>query len=186
MALRAMFGRSRQAMTWTRRAARGRTTRRAFGSNEGGEGSHSDFAPKRKVTIEGDSAVNEFIEKVRDKARFRLWGGGRDDDSPVFPSKQQSINDNRVMLFMKGTPEQPQCGFSAQVVRILHAEGAKFSSANVLEDMSLREGIKTFSDWPTVPQVYIDGEFIGGCDVMTSLYQSGELEEILKEGESSS
>lgn len=85
------------------------------------------------------------------------------------------------MLFMKGTPEQPQCGFSAQVVRILHAEGTEFASANVLEDWDLREGIKKFSDWPTVPQVYIDGEFVGGCDVMTSLYQSGELEDMLKD-----
>ena len=92
----------------------------------------------------------------------------------------QAVKDNKVMVFMKGTPEQPQCGFSGQVVRILHAEGAEFASANVLEDWDLREGIKKFSDWPTVPQVYIDGEFVGGCDVMTSLYQSGELEEMLK------
>lgn len=92
----------------------------------------------------------------------------------------QSVEENRVMLFMKGTPEQPQCGFSAQVVRILDAEGAEFASANVLEDMELREGVKSFSDWPTIPQVYIDGEFVGGCDVMTSLYQTGELETMLK------
>lgn len=83
------------------------------------------------------------------------------------------------MVFMKGTPEQPQCGFSGQVVRILHAEGQEFASANVLEDPALREGVKKYSDWPTVPQVYINGEFVGGCDIMTQLYKSGELEEML-------
>ena len=91
----------------------------------------------------------------------------------------QAVKDNKVMVFMKGTHEQPQCGFGGQVVRILHAEGAEFASHDVLEDWDLREGIKS-SRIGRFLQVYIDGEFVGGCDVMTSLYQSGELEEMLK------
>ncbi|KAJ1448266.1 thioredoxin-like protein [Pelagophyceae sp. CCMP2097] len=92
----------------------------------------------------------------------------------------EQVTENKVMLYMKGTPEAPQCGFSQQVVRILHATGVKFSSVNVLEDVAIREGVKAFSEWPTVPQLYVGGEFVGGCDIVTSLFQSGELDEALK------
>ena len=91
------------------------------------------------------------------------------------------VGDNDVVLFMKGTPSQPQCGFSYQVVRILHAEGAEFDAVNVLEDPTIREGVKSFSEWPTIPQLYVDGEFLGGCDVVTNLHQEGELKTILSE-----
>lgn len=92
------------------------------------------------------------------------------------------VKESPVFLFMKGTPEQPQCGFSYQVVRILHAQGVDFQSLNVLENQSVREGIKEYSDWPTIPQLYIDGEFVGGCDIVTSMHQDGSLEEMLEEG----
>ena len=94
---------------------------------------------------------------------------------------QGDISANDVMLYMKGTPMFPQCGFSARVVQILTHMGVPFHSANVLEDPELREGVKTFSSWPTIPQLYVKGEFVGGCDIVTEMFQSGELETLLKE-----
>jgi monothiol glutaredoxin len=94
---------------------------------------------------------------------------------------QSDIASHPVMLYMKGTPMFPQCGFSARVVQILTHMGVPFQSANVLEDMELREGIKEFSQWPTIPQLYVKGEFVGGCDIITEMFQSGELETLLKE-----
>ncbi len=94
---------------------------------------------------------------------------------------KKDITDNRVMLFMKGNALFPQCGFSARVVQILSHMGVPFQTANVLEDPALREGVKTFSQWPTIPQLYVDGEFIGGCDIVTEMFQSGELEALMKE-----
>ena len=94
---------------------------------------------------------------------------------------QKDITDNRVMLFMKGNALFPQCGFSARVVQILSHLGVPFQTANVLEDAALRDGIKQFSQWPTIPQLYVDGEFVGGCDIVTEMFQSGELETLLTE-----
>ncbi len=94
---------------------------------------------------------------------------------------KKDITDNRVMLFMKGNALFPQCGFSARVVQILSHMGVPFHTANVLEDPALREGVKTFSQWPTIPQLYVDGEFVGGCDIVTEMFQSGELEALMKE-----
>ena len=94
---------------------------------------------------------------------------------------QKDISDNRVMLFMKGNALFPQCGFSARVVQILSHLGVPFQTANVLEDAALREGIKQYSQWPTIPQLYVDGEFVGGCDIITEMFQSGELEKLLTE-----
>ncbi len=91
------------------------------------------------------------------------------------------ITANRVMLFMKGNAMFPQCGFSARVVQILSHLGVPFQTANVLEDAALREGIKAFSQWPTIPQLYVDSEFVGGCDIITEMFQSGELEALLTE-----
>ena len=87
-----------------------------------------------------------------------------------------TVAKNRIVLFMKGTPQFPQCGFSSRVVQILDACGAQFESVNVLSDMEVREGIKRYSNWPTIPQVYIDGEFVGGSDILISMYQNGELQ----------
>jgi monothiol glutaredoxin len=94
---------------------------------------------------------------------------------------QGEITSNPVMLYMKGTPQFPQCGFSSRVVQILNHMGLKFASANVLEDPALRDGIKAFSNWPTVPQLYVGGEFVGGCDIVTEMFQSGELQELVQE-----
>ena len=85
------------------------------------------------------------------------------------------INENEVCLFMKGTPDAPQCGFSMAVTNMLKLLEVNFQSVNVLEDQSIREGIKIFSDWPTIPQLYVKKEFIGGCDIVKEMYESGEL-----------
>jgi len=92
----------------------------------------------------------------------------------------EDLKNNHVLLFMKGTPDFPQCGFSAQVVEILNDVGVPFASRNVLEDPELRQGVKEFSNWPTIPQVYVNGKFIGGCDIVTEMHASGELADVLK------
>ena len=120
--------------------------------------SHSDFAPQRKaVDDEDDAAIQDMI--------------------------RDHVTSNRIMLYMKGTPSMPMCGFSAKVVGILQAEGVNFSSVNVLDYPTVREGVKKYAQWPTIPQLYVGGEFIGGCDIVTSMSESGELSELLKEGE---
>jgi len=91
------------------------------------------------------------------------------------------INNNKVCLFMKGTPDSPQCGFSMAVSNVLKHLKIDFKGVNVLEDEKLRQGIKEFSDWPTIPQLYINGEFIGGCDIVKELFEKGELKKILEE-----
>ena len=94
---------------------------------------------------------------------------------------QNIIKDNEVLLFMKGTPVMPQCGFSAAVVGVLSHMGVKFNSVNVLEDAEIREGIKTYSDWPTIPQLYVKEEFIGGCDIVKEMFEQGDLQKKLGE-----
>ena len=89
------------------------------------------------------------------------------------------IQENEVVLFMKGTPVFPQCGFSAAVVEILSELGVKFKGVNVLADPEIRQGIKEFSNWPTIPQLYVKGEFVGGCDIVREMFQHGELSELL-------
>ena len=90
------------------------------------------------------------------------------------------ITNNEVCLFMKGTPEAPQCGFSMAVSNMLKILEVKYKGINVLENQSLREGIKEFSEWPTIPQIYVKGEFIGGCDIVKEMYENGELKKIFK------
>ncbi|WP_025841342.1 Grx4 family monothiol glutaredoxin [Asaia platycodi] len=99
----------------------------------------------------------------------------------IFQHIQQLIDANPVMLFMKGDKLFPQCGFSARVVQILGHMGVDFETANVLANAEIRQGIKDFSQWPTVPQLYVKGEFIGGCDIVTDMFQSGELESLFEE-----
>ena len=101
--------------------------------------------------------------------------------NPVFERIQSDISNNAVFLYMKGNPMFPQCGFSARVVQILTHMGVPFQSANVLEDNELRDGIKQFSNWPTIPQLYVKGELVGGCDIVTEMFQSGELETLIGE-----
>ena len=102
-------------------------------------------------------------------------------EAAIFDRIRQEITDHQVVLFMKGTPVFPQCGFSSQVVQILTHLGVKFKGVDVLADPSLREGIKRFSEWPTIPQLYIQGDFVGGCDIVREMFQSGELEQLLHE-----
>jgi monothiol glutaredoxin len=92
---------------------------------------------------------------------------------------RHTVASNDVVLFMKGTAQAPQCGFSMQVAQILNHLGVGFKDVNVLEDMGVREGIKTFSNWPTVPQLYVKGELVGGCDIVREMFQAGELQELL-------
>jgi monothiol glutaredoxin len=92
---------------------------------------------------------------------------------------QKQLTDNPVLLYMKGTPDFPQCGFSAQTVAVLRNIGAEFAYVNIFEDPEVREGLKAYSNWPTFPQLYVNGELIGGCDITLELHQSGELKEIM-------
>jgi monothiol glutaredoxin len=101
--------------------------------------------------------------------------------NPVFQRIQSEIEATPVVLFMKGTPVFPQCGFSARVVQILSHLGVPFKGVNVLENMELREAIKQFANWPTIPQLYVKGEFVGGCDIVTEMFQNGELGQMLEE-----
>ena len=91
---------------------------------------------------------------------------------------QNHINDNEVCLFMKGTPDAPQCGFSMAVSNMLKILEVNYKGINVLEDQSIREGIKTFSDWPTIPQLYVKKEFVGGCDIVKEMYENGDLKKV--------
>src|SRR5699024_6956186 len=94
---------------------------------------------------------------------------------------RETVSEHPVVLFMKGTAQAPQCGFSARAVQILKASGVgKLVTVNVLDDQEVREGIKVYSEWPTIPQLYVGGEFIGGCDIMSEMYDSDELTEVLK------
>jgi len=99
--------------------------------------------------------------------------------SAIHDQIQSAIDHNDVMLFMKGTPNLPQCGFSGQVVQILNYLGVKFGAMNCLESDEIRQGIKTFSSWPTIPQLYVKGEFIGGCDIVCEMAASGEFAKLL-------
>jgi monothiol glutaredoxin len=101
-------------------------------------------------------------------------------DNPVTERIRQDISENDVVLYMKGTPVFPQCGFSATVVQVLSHLGVRFKGINVLEDPGLRQGIKEFSNWPTIPQLYVKGEFVGGCDIVREMFDSGELAELLQ------
>jgi len=89
------------------------------------------------------------------------------------------VHEQDIVLFMKGTPQFPQCGFSQRVAAILEQQGVSYASVNVLLDPAIREGIKSYTDWPTIPQLYVKGEFVGGCDIVTEMHESGELTELL-------
>ncbi|QDZ21036.1 monothiol glutaredoxin [Chloropicon primus] len=123
-------------------------------TGEEGEGSHSDFAPQYKAQDQTES-VSKLIET--------------------------EVSKHKVFVFMKGIPEAPQCGFSNMVCRILDAYDVEYGSRNVLEDMELRQGIKDYTQWPTIPQVFIDGEFVGGCDILMEMHKNGELNEMFPE-----
>ena len=102
-------------------------------------------------------------------------------DSTVQERIRKEITETPVVLFMKGTPVFPQCGFSAAVVQILSHLGVKFKGVDVLADPQIRQGIKEFSSWPTIPQLYVKGEFVGGCDIIREMYETGELQQVLEQ-----
>jgi monothiol glutaredoxin len=129
-----------------------RTTLRSFSTEDD---SHDDFKPKKKAIPTGLEEVIALIDS--------------------------QVKENDVMLYMKGTPSGPQCGFSSQAVRILNAIGVDFSSVNVLEYPAIRDGVKVYSEWPTVPQLYVKGEFVGGSDIMAAMFKDGDLEKLMKE-----
>ena len=104
-------------------------------------------------------------------------------DQPAKHLINNEITNNEVCLFMKGTPDAPQCGFSMAISNMLKILEVNYKGINVLEAQSLREGIKEFSDWPTIPQIYIKGEFVGGCDIVKEMYENGELKKILEDKE---
>jgi len=117
---------------------------------------HDDFAPQKKEVPE--NAGDEATKMIEDH-----------------------VTSNPVMVYMKGNPSMPMCGFSAKIVQTLQAEGVDFSSVNVLDYPSIREGVKKYAAWPTIPQLYVNGEFIGGTDIVTQMHESGELKELLEE-----
>lgn len=103
--------------------------------------------------------------------------------NPAHDQIKSTVSENDVVLFMKGTAAMPQCGFSSKVAGVLNYMGVSYADVNVLEDEGVRQGIKDFSDWPTIPQLYVKGEFVGGCDIITEMTLSGELDELFtKEG----
>ena len=102
-------------------------------------------------------------------------------DQAVLDDIDNVVKQNDVVLFMKGTPAFPQCGFSSVTSRVLEHLGVEYSAVNVLEDDAVRQGIKTYSDWPTIPQLYVKGEFVGGCDIIKEMFESGELKTFLAE-----
>lgn len=102
-------------------------------------------------------------------------------DNVVFDRIRDEVSENDVVVFMKGTPVFPQCGFSSTVMQVMTALGVKFKGINVLEDPGIRDGIKSFSNWPTIPQLYVKGEFVGGCDIVREMYENGELKQLMTE-----
>lgn len=100
--------------------------------------------------------------------------------NPVHDQIQKEVSENKIMVYMKGTPEMPQCGFSKAVVDVFEVLEAPIASRDVLSDPALRDGIKSFTQWPTIPQVFIDGKFVGGCDIIREMYFKGELETLVK------
>ena len=102
-------------------------------------------------------------------------------DNPVFAQIEKELSENDVVLFMKGTSVFPQCGFSAAVVQVLGKLGVAFKGINILDDADLRQGIKDYANWPTIPQLYVKGEFVGGCDIVREMAESGELQTLLKD-----
>ena len=102
-----------------------------------------------------------------------------DETNPLRDEIAKAIDDNPVLLFMKGTPEQPACGFSARTVAVLQSLGRPFAAVNVLPDPRIRQELSALSNWPTIPQLFVDGELVGGCDIVMEMYQSGELQQVL-------
>lgn len=131
---------------------------------------YNDGAPVDKSA----EPTNDAPDAAAEGFKTRAEGGD------IFSEIKKEISENRVMLYMKGTPAMPQCGFSARVAQILQHLGVQgYGYANILEDQEKRQGIKDFTDWPTIPQLYIDGEFVGGSDIIMQMFQNGELQQLI-------
>ena len=102
-------------------------------------------------------------------------------DQSTLDAIKKAVTENDVVLFMKGTPTFPQCGFSSVVANVLNHVGVEYAAVNVLDDHDVREGIKVYSDWPTIPQLYVQGEFVGGCDIIKEMFEAGELQQLFKD-----
>lgn len=128
------------------------------------------MSDKKKISLPilGGEAVETPVVKSRAE------GGD------IFSEIRKEVTENPIVLYMKGTPDQPMCGFSARAVQILSSYNMPYYAVNILADPEKRQGIKDFSDWPTIPQVYIQGEFLGGSDILTQMYETGELDEVIK------
>eukprot|EP01132_Coremiostelium_polycephalum_P004717 gene4717-5891_t len=122
------------------------------------------------------TSTNRLIEQ-QCRTTFKRYYSSRNEE--VLKLIEQQVKESPCVLYMKGTPDSPMCGFSNTAVRILDATGANFTAHNVLADEVLREQIKKYSNWPTIPQLYVKGEFVGGADIMMTMYKSGELEKVL-------
>lgn len=127
-------------------------------SKVGSDGTDSDFAPKAKEPPA--SSERDVMTEIK-----------------------EMVSNRKVVLFMKGTPDFPMCGFSNRAVQILDHHSATYGAFNVLEDQEVREGVKQFSSWPTIPQLYVNGEFLGGCDIMMEMHENGELAQVLTEAD---
>ena len=124
--------------------------------------------------------LRRFFKKISETTMTETQESEMNDQTTI-ERIQSEINSQDVVLFMKGNPMFPQCGFSAATVQALTMAGVKFSSVDVLQDMEIRDGIKQFSSWPTIPQLYVKGEFVGGCDIVREMVETGELQEMFKE-----
>ena len=109
------------------------------------------------------------------------WKGRDMSEQEALATIKKDIEGHDVFIYMKGTPESPMCGFSAQVIQVLKTYGVKFGSRNVLDDWDVREGIKKFANWPTIPQLYVKGKFVGGCDIVAEMHRKGQLAEVFKD-----
>ncbi|CAI5735200.1 unnamed protein product [Hyaloperonospora brassicae] len=138
-------------------------------------------APSRLWFSSARSSSNDDDDDDNSHSDFQpqYHAAKSNDKDEVLAMIEKHVKTYPVMLYMKGTPSAPQCGFSMQVVRILHAQGVSFDSVNVLDHPEIRDGVKEFSQWPTIPQLYVNGEFVGGCDIITDMNKSGELAELL-------
>eukprot|EP00899_Mesostigma_viride_P023846 jgi/Mesvir1/4646/Mv03462-RA.1 len=141
----------------------------------------------RSLSTKNSNTAPPHVSKVADAATdsthsdFKPVFKGPESVKGVREQIEEDVRSNRVMVYMKGVPTAPMCGFSNLVVKILDHYGVPYGSRNVLEDPALRQGIKDFTNWPTIPQVFVDGEFIGGSDILMGLHQEGELEKMLKD-----
>jgi monothiol glutaredoxin len=125
------------------------------------------------------SSVNQALPMATGDPAAAQASPAVGEPNPIREAIERALAENRVILFMKGTPEQPACGFSRRTVAALQALDAPFAAVDVLPDPRIRQELSALSDWPTIPQLFVDGELVGGCDIVTELYESGELAEIL-------